>query len=201
MKRYCPKCGAITTIESTTYFRTAACEHCLEYWEIEAYDDCCKAPQMEPVRFTDGGGKVHVRKQCQSCGTLSGASLPGYSTEQKNALPCVDADKRAMAMNKWDFVRQFVDRCRQLLDQKKQDKDTLWWRQYETYLNSEKWKDKRRRVLDRDGHLCQACLKRPATQAHHKSYEFVGQEPLFDLISVCKPCHDKLHELRRNGSR
>jgi 5-methylcytosine-specific restriction endonuclease McrA len=50
--------------------------------------------------------------------------------------------------------------------------------------------------LERDGHVCQACLSRKATQAHHLSYEFVGHEPLFELVAVCDKCHDHLHKIR-----
>ena len=32
-----------------------------------------------------------------------------------------------------------------------------------------------------------------ATQAHHLIYERVFDEPLFDLISICTPFHEKLH--------
>lgn len=30
-------------------------------------------------------------------------------------------------------------------------------------------------------------------EVHHLTYERVGYEMLFDLISVCDPCHEQLH--------
>ena len=61
----------------------------------------------------------------------------------------------------------------------------------EKYLESPNWKEKRKRVLDRDGNLC-VCGER-AIDVHHKTYENLGQEPLSDLIALCKNCHDGYH--------
>jgi 5-methylcytosine-specific restriction endonuclease McrA len=60
---------------------------------------------------------------------------------------------------------------------------------YKRYMNSPGWKHKRLQTLKRDGYLCQACLKATATEVHHKSYLHFSHEPLFDLVSVCGPCH------------
>lgn len=70
---------------------------------------------------------------------------------------------------------------------------------YHEYLNSHEWALKRALVLERDNHLCQACLSSKANQVHHRSYEgidsLIGQfkEPLFNLVSVCRPCHMQIH--------
>lgn len=71
-----------------------------------------------------------------------------------------------------------------------------WFEGYSEYLKSDKWKAKRLKVLERDNYTCKACETNKATQAHHLSYEFVFDEPLFHLISVCAPCHDKIHKLK-----
>lgn len=70
-----------------------------------------------------------------------------------------------------------------------------WLKEYSVYLQSPKWLIKRKKVLERDNHICQACLTRKATQVHHTTYRHVGDEPLFELVSVCKECHDKITEL------
>jgi hypothetical protein len=66
IKTRCPKCQHVTTVERTKYFITTACENCLEFWEIVDYEGCCDNPMIAQVRFIDGGGKAHVREQCQS---------------------------------------------------------------------------------------------------------------------------------------
>jgi 5-methylcytosine-specific restriction endonuclease McrA len=66
-------------------------------------------------------------------------------------------------------------------------------RMYSEYLISDQWKDKRHLVLLRDNNVCKSCFSAPATLVHHKTYIHVFDEPLFDLESVCKECHDKIH--------
>ncbi len=63
------------------------------------------------------------------------------------------------------------------------------------YLKSDAWKRKRYVVLKRDNWKCAYCGAR-ATQVHHKKYarRNIGKEPIKWLVSICKPCHDSLHD-------
>lgn len=65
---------------------------------------------------------------------------------------------------------------------------------YREYLKSEKWHKKRKLVMERDKGICQSCLSTQATQVHHKSYKNVFDEPLFDLVAICDPCHERYHD-------
>ncbi|MFT3844518.1 MAG: HNH endonuclease [Lacibacter sp.] len=62
------------------------------------------------------------------------------------------------------------------------------------YLKSDEWKRKRYVVLKRDNWKCVYCGAR-ATQVHHKKYskKNIGKEPIEWLVSVCKNCHDSMH--------
>jgi hypothetical protein len=62
------------------------------------------------------------------------------------------------------------------------------------YLNSDAWKETRAEVLERDEHRCVRC-NAPATEVHHKTYNNIGKEPLSDLVSFCKLCHDDEHQI------
>ena len=68
--------------------------------------------------------------------------------------------------------------------------------EYLDYLQTVAWKRKREAVLERANYVCQAqmqgCFGR-ASQAHHLTYEHVFDEPLFDLVAVCRNCHERLH--------
>lgn len=77
------------------------------------------------------------------------------------------------------------------------ERDADWWDWYRGYLAGPIWREKRRRVLLRDGYFCQACHERNATQVHHNTYRYVGMEPDFDLVAVCESCHDSLTEADR----
>jgi hypothetical protein len=63
------------------------------------------------------------------------------------------------------------------------------------YLKSDEWKRKCYVVLKRDNWRCVYCGAR-ATQVHHKKYakKNIGKEPIKWLVSVCKDCHDSLHQ-------
>lgn len=55
------------------------------------------------------------------------------------------------------------------------------------------WDLLRKKVLSRDNHQCQGCGGARATTVHHLTYDRLGSEMLFDLISVCSQCHAKIH--------
>lgn len=65
--------------------------------------------------------------------------------------------------------------------------------EYRQYLKSDTWAELRRRVLERDKHLCQGCLKNRATQVHHRTYQNLGREFAFELEAVCESCHERIH--------
>ena len=46
-----------------------------------------------------------------------------------------------------------------------------------------------------------AGCKRTASDVHHLTYAHWRNEPLFDLISVCRPCHEQITQMDREGRR
>lgn len=71
--------------------------------------------------------------------------------------------------------------------------------EYNDYMLSDVWKAKRNKVLIRDNYQCQLCKTKLTTftaHVHHKSYKYFGNEPLHHLITLCKPCHEKIHGRR-----
>ena len=65
---------------------------------------------------------------------------------------------------------------------------------YRQYLKSDAWKRKRYVVLKRDNWTCQYCGDK-ATEVHHKKYarRNIGREPIKWLVSICRSCHQELH--------
>jgi 5-methylcytosine-specific restriction endonuclease McrA len=65
---------------------------------------------------------------------------------------------------------------------------------YDEYLKSPLWKTIRKRILDRDLHLCRDCGEK-AQHVHHLSYaaQVMSGEDDSKLISLCVPCHDARH--------
>jgi len=72
-------------------------------------------------------------------------------------------------------------------------RDAAWWQRYDTYLATSEWASVRERVLARAGGLCEGCRLQPASIAHHLTYCRMGSEMIFDLVAVCRQCHDAIH--------
>ena len=66
---------------------------------------------------------------------------------------------------------------------------------YLSYLTSAKWKAKRKQVIARCNGVCERCQQRQVRNIHHKHYDTLGDEPLSDLLGVCRPCHREIHGL------
>jgi len=64
---------------------------------------------------------------------------------------------------------------------------------YKDYLESDDWQDQRKRALHLANHKCQICGGRFILQAHHKTYERLGEEKDEDLIILCQQCHKAMH--------
>jgi len=76
--------------------------------------------------------------------------------------------------------------------QKRKKTRTKRMQAYNAYLESDRWKEKRDRIMKKAGGKCRFCGK-PATQVHHETYKRSGREKDVDLTAVCTHCHAMLH--------
>ena len=65
------------------------------------------------------------------------------------------------------------------------------WVNYDEYIKSDKWQDKKSEVLARDDTRC--VCGNPAAAVHHKTYANLGDEPISDLVALCRDCHSVCH--------
>ena len=74
-------------------------------------------------------------------------------------------------------------------------------REYERYLRSPEWQDRKARYYQRWGRVCRACWSTRRVELHHLSYEhaFTGQEPDDDLIGLCHQHHQDAHTAMDSG--
>ena len=71
---------------------------------------------------------------------------------------------------------------------------------YEKYISSNAWRKKAEERKKIDNNQCQLWLDHEGPfEVHHKTYEHLGNEPLEDLITVCKSCHDVITNTIREG--
>ena len=63
--------------------------------------------------------------------------------------------------------------------------------EYPNYLKSPAWHTKKAQVLERDGYRCALCNTEDDLEVHHRNYDNIGKEPLSDLTSLCRSCHQR----------
>ena len=61
------------------------------------------------------------------------------------------------------------------------------------YLSSNKWKVLRLEVLLRDSYECQMCTSTTSLEVHHITYKHFTNESLGELVTVCRNCHQRIH--------
>lgn len=70
---------------------------------------------------------------------------------------------------------------------------------YSEYLNSEHWSGLRSKRIALSGHKCECCFGVRLLQVHHLQYpDDLYDCTVDDLITLCRPCHDILHEFARS---
>jgi 5-methylcytosine-specific restriction endonuclease McrA len=68
-----------------------------------------------------------------------------------------------------------------------------WRADYEAYLQSQEWADKRELIFKRAKGFCEGCGQAPAREVHHLSYENCFNEFLWELVAICRDCHERVH--------
>ena len=70
-----------------------------------------------------------------------------------------------------------------------------------TFYKTDKWRNKREKIMRRDQYLCQECKRygksTPAQTVHHiNPLEHYPELALVsaNLVSLCNPCHDAMHD-------
>jgi len=61
------------------------------------------------------------------------------------------------------------------------------------YLTTAKWQDLRTKRLAIDNYTCQQCGIRKPLEVHHITYARLFNENIEDLVSVCRECHQLIH--------
>ncbi len=66
-------------------------------------------------------------------------------------------------------------------------------KKYQKYLKSDKWKEKREKILKKRGRVCQLCQSIHQLHLHHLTYRRRYNEKDIDLLIVCYKCHASIH--------
>jgi hypothetical protein len=152
-----------------------------------ARPSACTHLQTELRRWTNANGAVVIQAQCLSCGERHGNQLGG---RDRSTYPEADLllrewwrarERRAIEAIRIRHIDMTAQKLAEQLDGR------------EAYMVSEAWRQKRAKVLQRCGGICEGCADAPAVEVHHLTYDHFGDELLFELVGLCAACHKKAH--------
>ena len=156
--------------------------------EAGAVIDDCPHQETQIRRRVCSNGATQFVAQCVTCGHTSQPIAHGKLTEAEKAGAA--PIERTIARGRWELRQAEIERRLEAERERLSEERRRW---YLGYLASEVWQERRALVMARSGGTCEACGVEPAEHVHHKTYENVGREPLFDLVAVCASCHADLH--------
>lgn len=156
-----------------------------EYISLSPYQ--CDHPRSEVRERTIANGGIQWRKQCLVCGRSTsnpikreaGKDVPTWDSDLERSYEQHIEKQRAVLEN------QFIQQTLAI----ESGTDAT----YSSYLATDEWKQKRKLILERDKYICQGCLTAEAEEVHHLSYDDVPNELMFDLVSLCRNCHERVH--------
>ncbi|MEJ8756807.1 hypothetical protein WG947_07375 [Pontibacter sp. H259] len=202
-------CGSgEATVQSGELSATLLCTECSKYVGCYSKVDlglpCCSVPNLRHTEREIRGGSKQITLQCLNCGHAI-----GNQAVAKNKVPIGEVIVPFNYKLNDDYITRLyqefkepTDKAQELryalnVEQKRKEFDEWLDKHYYPYLKTDKWKRKEKYVLMRDNFLCQACLEKEATIAHHTSRQFFQNEPLFDLVAICLPCKGKIIDIER----
>ena len=115
---------------------------------------------------------------------LQHASL---STAEKQAATPFDDSIRDARERAYRQARLFE------VERERDYQDAAWWAKHAAVLASSSWRAKKEIVLRRDLGRCRGCASAPASEIHHLTYAHLGEELLFELVALCRSCHEHAH--------
>ena len=186
--KQCQKCNGenFKVLKHYEFHNIYECVNC-GFWTFTKIEECCRNPWNIVVVEHIDHIKNRLFYQCTNCGYANRAKC----LNKKKYDDKIDSD---FDIHKYDDRRGKKNQEQIILEQQFQYfKNSIYYNYY-NYLNSDQWKEKRRLVLERDNFICQVCKIAPAENVHHITYDSIYKEPLNVLLSVCRPCHIKIHK-------
>ena len=163
--------------------------------DLEAFRarECLHDGPKEVRLFSASNGAIHCRYQCLTCGEPVGQNLRKSNFESVSLdnfdLGLAERYKASRTAEADAITRRHLT--------KQSDKDIRISKQYQEYLQSPQWDEKRTKVLKRAGNICEGCGDERATQIHHRTYQHLFDEFLFELVALCPTCHARIHAEER----
>jgi hypothetical protein len=151
--------------------------------------DFCKPCYQGKHGETDG-------TKCPSCGHQDVTVIGVHTTQDKLTTTLTI---RGLCGHEWVlmFGRRGSSTLACLMVSIDEDDEPL---EYSEYIASAEWRAKAEAAKERCGQRCQTCnvhRSKTTLDAHHRTYERIGEELPEDLIVLCRDCHSLFHKNRR----
>ena len=157
----------------------------------------CECRRLE-IRYREASNsnKMYTR-QCLDCGKIvrpeNGMWIKQSEISNIENIKPIDDD---LAKNISTTDAELRDSLRLRL---REAEKSLKLEEYYEYLKSPEWKEKRQLVMDRAGYICEGCLQSRANNVHHKTYANIYNEFLFELVALCRQCHESIHDIQKEN--
>ena len=159
----------------------------------------------------DGGGSLLKKDRKEKVQNIKARLLERYTEQDINRFRSKKErrlEKPKLALEEWDTLCWIVNqkyprngkwqkRKERLLKRRKKDKKVHKFSQYETYINSKEWEQRRNKFWQGHTKRCAVCDTARYIHLHHMHYGQFGHEPDEHLVPLCKAHHDQYH--KENG--
>lgn len=139
---------------------------------------------------SSNNGAAAWRWRCRICRCYYGPAISKTAAMQHNPSPPVGPSLQSCR----DIEREAQEVAFKMRDKDQDRIQKERGEKYARYLLSPMWRVKRDRVMKRAGGICEGCGVARATEVHHLTYDRIYEEPLFDLVAICTPCHERIHK-------
>lgn len=153
--------------------------------------DRCEHERVVIIRFVNAGGASMHQHCCKDCGYAHSRWIKREDAEREGIAVDFTKDQAASISNRYRSEREAS--LKALANDAAVRMQPENRASHDDYLRSPQWQRRRSKVMARAGHLCEGCLTNPALDVHHRTYAHFGNEFAFELIALCRPCHERLH--------
>lgn len=149
-----------------------------------------------PLRVKTSSNNVrHYYPQCQRCGAMGQAKSRAKITlaELRQMLPWDDDLPRRWRLARDARWKELSDAAREAEWAARHSATAKRKAECRERYHRPDWQEIRRKVFKRAGGICEGCLSAPAAQCRHLTYDNLGHEFMFELLALCRRCHEKVH--------
>lgn len=154
--------------------------------EIDKLDCTCQTTKIRYKKTVDN--RILYCKQCVKCGSRMGEWIPHADIPNPDSIMPFNNDLRGYYVDSRNELRSA------LLERQKAKEYSEFTEARMEAMNTQHWQTCKIAVKKRCGGICEGCGNNQIVDVHHKTYRNLGDEFLFELIGLCRECHNRYHK-------